>query len=111
MPQAEDVVRSRLDDLPEAGVGAVGEGQQDGRGGTVLVDAGEAAQPGAAGQRRAGEEDGKGALLLQDVGDGSDTATGDDLDGRVHPVRRFPDRLRQFGGALEDEDLRLHHSP
>ena len=59
--EPEDVVGAGLDDLPEAGVGPVGEGQDDRGGGAVLVEGGQAAQPGTAGQRRAGEEDGERA--------------------------------------------------
>ena len=75
------------------------------------MEGGQAAQPGAAGQGRAGEQDGERPLLVEDVTDGADPVAGDDLDRGVDPLGHLPDRVRQVGGTLEDEDLGLHHSP
>jgi hypothetical protein len=75
------------------------------------MEPGHAAQPGAAGQGRTGEQNGERALLGQHVTDGADPVAGNDLDLRVDAFRRFADGVRQFSGALEDEDLGLHRSP
>src|SRR5581483_8557429 len=98
--QPQDVVAPGLDDLPQGGVGTVGEGQEDRGGGAVLVEGGQAAEPGAAGQRRAGEQHGEGALLGDDVADGADPAAGDDLDPGVDASGCLKDLLRQVGGAF-----------